>query len=67
MGLAVLIGSNTLNLKRSFSRALYANILFHLSIHLRTLEQSGDADAKRVEEFRTSSVARFVATNLALT
>jgi hypothetical protein len=32
-----------------------AKFLFHLEAHLRTLEESGDAKAKRVEEFHTSS------------
>src|SRR5580700_716106 len=33
-----------------------AKLLLHLGIHLRTLEESGDAEAKRVQEFHTSSV-----------
>ena len=32
-----------------------AKFLVHLGVHLRTLEESGDAEAKRVEEFHTSS------------
>jgi hypothetical protein len=32
-----------------------ARLLFHLRIHLRALKESGDAEAKRVEEFHTAS------------
>jgi hypothetical protein len=32
-----------------------AKLFFHLRIHLRTLEESGDAETKRVEESYNSS------------